>query len=96
MQVKKKFGYMSCPGCTAAGRATRVLVRANDRGTLSYSCDECDAPDYAHQGTTKHADWMRRLERIEAAPAEKPKEAKAAAPAPAAPAAPKAKYPWER
>ena len=78
--MKTKFGYMSCPGCTAAGRKTRVLVRINERETLSAACDECDSTEYAKKGTGKHADWSKGIERI--GPAE-PKPAPKVEPNPA-------------
>jgi hypothetical protein len=95
--VKTKFGTGLCPGCKAAGRTTRVVFRSNELETLSYNCDECDAPDYARKGTQKHADWLKVIERLKPeapAPAAKPAPVPPAArPAPAAPAA---KMPWVR
>ena len=88
--MNKKFGYMECRGCKAAGRTNRVLVRVNDRGTLIYKCDECDAPaEYAPTGSQKHADWLKAIELI--AP-----PAAAGAAQPAVAAVGKKKAPWER
>ena len=94
---KMKFGSMVCPGCKAHGRSTRVLVRVNEKETLSYHCDECDAPaEYAPKGTQKHADWLKSIERIVLAPAAKPASDPALVAKPAAAAAAsRVKMPWE-
>lgn len=76
--AKVKFGYMAHADC-----GTRVLVRVNEKETLSAQCDECDSTDYAQKGTGKHARWLAKIERIEGAkpaadvkPGEKPGEKK--------------------
>lgn len=94
--MKAKFGYMKCPGCASAGRSTRVLVRKNERETLSYPCDECDGTEYAQKGSQKHADWLKVIEPIApaAAPAAAPKPAADKSAPPKKPEQPKAKMPW--
>ena len=67
-----KYGYMKCEGCASDKKETRLLVRKNEKGTLSASCDECDATDYAMPGTTKHARWTRNTTLIETDAAPKP------------------------
>lgn len=70
-----KYGHMNCEGCASDGKTTRVLVRKNERGTLSAPCDECDATDYAQAGSEKHARWERKIEKLAApAPAPAPDE----------------------
>jgi hypothetical protein len=102
--VKEKFGRMNCPGCQAAGRPDNsVLVRKNANGTLSAGCDECDDTQYARPGTTKHADWLRRITPLaspaaapEKKPEAKPEPKPAAKPAPAPAARAESALPWAR
>jgi len=72
---KTKFGYMKCPDCTA-----RVVVKVNDKETLSYNCDECDSFGYARKGAGNYAAWLGRIERT--APAGEKKEEPTAGGAP--------------
>ena len=55
-EVKKKVGRMACETC-----GDTVTVKANERGTLSYSCQECDAAPYARAGTIQHGIWSRKM-----------------------------------
>lgn len=63
--MKTKVGKMACESCGEA-----VVVKQNERGTLSYRCDECDAAPYARPGTGQHERW--RLKIGQAAPSDKP------------------------
>lgn len=77
-EIKQKAGKMACETC-----GEPVVVKTNERGTLSYNCQECDAAPYARAGTGQNAAWRRKMTgqaAPEAAPAAKP----APAPAPAA------------
>ena len=84
--AKTKFGYMPCPDC-----ASRVVVKINERETLSYSCDECDGIGYSKKGEGRYPAWLKKIERVKpgvpevgsAGPVERAKPK----PAPAAPAA---------
>lgn len=70
-EVKKKHGKMNCETC-----GEPVTVKANERGTLSYNCQECDAAPYAKVGTGQHAAWVKKCA------ANAPEPAPAPAPAP--------------
>ena len=91
--AKSKFGYMPCttPKC-----GTRLVVKMNERETLSWRCDECDGNGYVKKGEAGYSRWLGVIDRAApppapapapkpAAPAEKPAPA---APKPAAPAKP--------
>ena len=56
--AKSKFGYMKCPDC-----AVRVVVKVNEKETLSYTCDECDSRGYAQKGAGNYKTWIARIER---------------------------------
>jgi len=75
--VHKKFGYMKCPDC-----GERVVVKINERETLSYTCDECDGSAYSKKGEGRYPKWLEKIERAPGVPAPGPKPA----PAPATPA----------
>ncbi len=62
---KTKLGKMPCESCGEI-----VVVRKNERGTLSYRCDECDAAPYARTDTGLHKIWMGKLQPITAKPEE--------------------------
>jgi hypothetical protein len=49
-EIKKKHGKMACETCCEP-----VTVKINERETLSYNCQECDAAPYAKKGTGQHA-----------------------------------------
>lgn len=86
--AKTKFGYMKCPTPKCGHR---VVVKENERGTLSWSCDECDGSGYVKKGEAGYPAWAASIERASApAPAADPKSAPAPAPKekPAAPAKP--------
>lgn len=53
--MKNKFGYMPCETC-----GERVMVKVNEKNTLSYGCDECDAAPYAKEGSGQHAHWVKK------------------------------------
>lgn len=72
--VKTKLGMMPCPCC-----GHPVMVRENDRHTLTIACDGCDISAFAKAGTEAQARWRAVL------PGTVPKEVP-----PAVPAAPKA------
>lgn len=66
--MKTKYGHMACPDC-----GERVTVKANEHGTLSYTCDECDSASYCKKGAGNRAHWEKRITRAPgAAPAPKP------------------------
>lgn len=77
--ARTKFGHMACPDCSH-----QVVVRANERETLSYHCDECDSQGYARKDNGNYAAWLGRIKRAPGAapdaplkpPAEKPGEKK--------------------
>lgn len=56
--AKTKLGKMPCESC-----GEPVTVRENERGTLSYRCEECDAAPYARSGTGQHAHWLTKLQK---------------------------------
>lgn len=56
--AKTKLGKMACESC-----GEPVTVRENERGTLSYRCEECDAAPYARSGTGQHANWLAKLQK---------------------------------
>jgi len=93
--AKVKFGYMKCEtrkcinGDDGPGR---VVVMANEHGTLSYRCDECGAAPYAHKGTGKFDAWVRDSEKAaRPAPAPAPEKKPEPAPKPAPEKTPPAK-----
>lgn len=57
MAIKTKKGRMHCETC-----GTPVTVKVNDKDTLSYRCDECDAAPYARAGTGQHSNWLSKME----------------------------------
>lgn len=67
--AKTKFGYMKCENRKCG---SRVVVKINERETLSYTCDECDKSPYSKKGTKEHADWLSEIERAPVAPAPDP------------------------
>lgn len=71
--MKSKFGYMKCENRKCG---ERVVVKINERETLSYGCDECGKSAYAKKGTKEYADWQGDIEG-KAAPAPAPKSAAA-------------------
>lgn len=68
-EVKQKYGKMGCETC-----GEPVTVKANERGTLSYGCQECDAAPYAKRGTGQHAVWVKKCETNAPAPAPAPRK----------------------
>lgn len=54
--AKTKVGKMKCESC-----GEPVTVRTNERETLSYRCEECDAAPYARPGTGLHGIWMGKI-----------------------------------
>ena len=58
--TKTKLGKMPCESC-----GEPVTVRENERGTLSYRCEECDAAPYARTGTGQHGRWLAKLQENE-------------------------------
>lgn len=93
--MKTKYGHMACPDCAA-----RVVVKINERETLSYRCDECDGNGYSKKGEGRYATWVNNTTRVAADPAPAPAAAPTPAPAPrkkdeAKPAQPGA-MPWMR
>ena len=65
-----KIGNMPCP----EHPSVQLLVRENERGTLSAKCDECDDTHYAKKGTGKYTAWLSKLKRFPGADAPPPKE----------------------
>lgn len=68
---------MACPDC-----GERVVVKINERETLSYGCDECDGNGYSKKGEGRYSSWLQKITRVAApaAPARTPEKQ----PAPAA------------
>lgn len=54
--AKTNIGKMPCETC-----GNQVTVKANENGTLSYRCDECDAAPYAKFGTGQNEKWLKNL-----------------------------------
>jgi hypothetical protein len=67
--VKTKFGYMTCP---TPDCGTRLAVRENENGTLSWRCDECEGTGYVRKGEGAYPLWLKKIERTAPAPAPKP------------------------
>jgi hypothetical protein len=88
--AKSKFGYMTCP---TPGCGTRLVVKINERETLSWGCDECDGTGYVKKGEAGYSKWMNTIARAalspQPAPELKPTAAPTPSPKPATPAAPK-------
>ncbi|WP_373986985.1 hypothetical protein [Duganella sp. BuS-21] len=85
--VKKKLGAIPCPCC-----GHPVMVRENDAGTLTISCDGCDISAFAKKGTDAAAKWRKALPvTVPKEEFQKPAEEAPAATPPAQIAPPKAK-----
>lgn len=54
--VKTKLGRIPCFCC-----GHPVLVKLNEQGTLTMSCDECDVSAFAKKGTAAAAKWRALL-----------------------------------
>jgi hypothetical protein len=55
--IKTLIGEMECTcGMT-------IPVRQSDNGTLHFSCQWCEAPNYAKAGTQYHADTLKKVRR---------------------------------
>lgn len=65
--MKTKVGHMACVDC-----GHQVAVKENENGTLSFSCDECDAAMYAKKSATNNAIWRKRMTPIATAAPAKP------------------------
>ena len=74
---KKKIGRMWCEGqrCPSHEMNKRVVVYENDKGTLSYRCDECDRTPYAKFGTGQHNEWIAEMTLLEKKAPDKPPSA---------------------
>ena len=70
--MKTKLGHMGCPDCGA-----RVVVKINERETLSYRCDECDGNGYSKKGEGRYSSWMKKITRAPGSEPPKPAEKKA-------------------
>jgi len=53
--VKIPIGRMKCETRTCNHL---VMVMKNDKGTLSYSCDECQGNAYVHDHQVKYKTWI--------------------------------------
>lgn len=71
--MKKKYGYMACRDC-----GERVVVKINERETLSYTCDECGDSGYCQKDQTNRAHWEKRITGATPAPAKAATDSKAA------------------
>lgn len=78
--AKSKYGYMKCP---TPGCDTRIVVKENERGTLSWRCDECDGTGYVKKGDAAFPKWDGQIEKSARAPAPAPAPKKEDAPKPA-------------
>lgn len=54
--AKENAGKMPCQCC-----AQEVIVKRNERGTLSYSCQFCDDAPYQKPGTVAHKTWLEKI-----------------------------------
>jgi hypothetical protein len=54
--LKQKLGRIPCEGC-----GHPVVLKKNDTGTLSVSCDECDVSAFAKAGTGAAKRWLAAL-----------------------------------
>jgi hypothetical protein len=69
---KSKYGHMVCHDCPE-----KVVVKVNEHGTLSYTCEECDAASYCKQGAGNRSAWEGRITKVAgSAPAPKPDDKK--------------------
>lgn len=91
--MKTKFGHMTCPDCPK-----QVVVKINERKTLSYTCPECDSNGYCKDTEARYATWVGRITPVApVAPAPKAaKEGNDPPPPPPPKKAEPAKMPWER
>lgn len=55
-EIKTKVGKMGCETC-----GEPVTVKTNERGTLSYCCQECDAAPYSRKGTGQYGHWVKKM-----------------------------------
>lgn len=54
--AKENAGKMPCQCC-----GNEVIVKRNERGTLSYSCQFCDDAPYQKPGTVAHQTWLEKI-----------------------------------
>lgn len=54
--AKTAIGTMPCQCC-----GKEVVVKANERGTLSYTCQWCDDSPYQRPGTLAFASWQKKI-----------------------------------
>lgn len=54
--VKTKLGRIPCDCC-----GHPVLLKENEAGTLTMSCDECDVSAFAKRGTAAASRWRSKL-----------------------------------
>ena len=54
--AKKAIGTMPCQCC-----GKEVVVKENERGTLSYTCQWCDDSPYQRAGTLAFASWQKKM-----------------------------------
>lgn len=54
--AKKAIGTMSCQCC-----GKEVVVKENERGTLSYTCQWCDDSPYQKAGTLAFSSWQKKM-----------------------------------
>lgn len=100
--AKTNLGEMACETC---GRT--VIVKTNEKETLSYRCDYCDAAPYQKAGTLAAKTWLSKVKPIAhgspaptlapppaADPIKAPQPAPAPAPQPAPAPAKKSSLPW--
>lgn len=70
--AKTKYGKMKCP---TPGCGELVIVKVNERETLSWNCQECDHSGYVRKGDAGYAKWAGSVTRqAEPAPAATPKK----------------------
>jgi hypothetical protein len=84
--VKNKLGRIPCDCC-----GHPVVLKENEAGTLTVSCDECDVSSFAKKGTAAAKRWRAKLPAPEPVPKAPAPEVKKPAPAPAPEPVPKAK-----
>lgn len=81
--AKTAVGTMPCQCC-----GKEVVVKANERGTLSYNCQWCDDSPYQKPGTLAFKAWEKKIKPMPAEEKPAAKPAAEAKPKPAAPAKP--------
>ncbi|MCX5545683.1 hypothetical protein M3A49_40780 [Paraburkholderia sp. CNPSo 3076] len=70
MKIRPKKAVIGTAACLCCGRD--IPVKQNEHGTLDHSCQWCDLPMYAKEGTEAHRLLMARVTKFEAGPIAQP------------------------